>query len=101
MEEGYLKLWDGGCPSSSRIIEDIDRVLDVAYPMLYENRGIALHDLERRIGRRRKESSSFQSKKRGGKRVKNNEFKTCEYIHESIANMKELLINTSIERFTS
>ena len=48
MEAGYLKLWDHtlpkgqGCPSSDRIIHDIKGVLEVAYPKLYQARGIAL-----------------------------------------------------------
>ena len=64
MEEGYLKLWnqpyDEGIPSSKRIIEDIHRVVNVAWPIIYQSRGIAVHDLCQRAGRRKDENQTIK-----------------------------------------
>ena len=56
MEEGYLKLWnqpdDSGVPSSRRIIQDVTKVLNEAWPAIYKNRGRACHDFCSRNGQR-------------------------------------------------
>ena len=59
MEEGYLNLWnqpdDEVFPSSKRIIENIHHVVNVAWPTIYQESGIDVHDLCLRAGRRHDE----------------------------------------------
>ena len=81
IEEGYLKLCnkydDEGIPSSKRVIEDIHRVVNVAWPSIYQARGIDVHDLCQRVGRRNSEINT--KNKRGGKRTKNTGFGIIDY----------------------
>ena len=105
MERGYMKLWDStrpegeGCPSSSRIIHDINEVITVAYPDLYKARGVALYH-ESRNGRRRQETLTESSSSRGGKREKKEEYDLSDiWIHESVRHLKGEAIGQSKTRF--
>ena len=98
MERGYLKLWEPdqpgreeGCPSSSRILTDINNVIHRAYPALYQNRGIAVHHLCERSGRRRQEvmlGKKPVESKRGGARKKSENYDIGDnWVHPSVRHL--------------
>ena len=100
MERGYLKLWDHtlpegeGCPSSARILRDINQVVNISYKRLYDARGIALQHVARK-GRRATQCVREKSKNWGGKRVKSETYHAgVEWIHPSIVS----LIGEEIEK---
>ena len=106
MEQGYARLWDStrpegeGCPSSERIIHDIRHVVHVAYPALYEARGVALYH-NARSGRRRQElMTDDRMCSRGGSREKAEEYELNDmWIHESVSHLQGQSLIRSANRF--
>ena len=80
MQRAYLKLWDPslgpdeGAPTSKRIQEDINRVINETYLDIFYNRGMALAGNHRCKGRRKHECGL--KGKRGGARIKKPKMKT-------------------------
>lgn len=98
MARSYLRLWDpslgidAGCPTSDRICEDINRIIDHTYLSIVNNRGRALHGAHSvEAGRRRKESGKKGG--RGGKRVKIYDDDTIGWVHPSIAHLLDSVVN--------
>ena len=64
LAKAYERIWDptlgldAGAPTSDRICEDINRIIDKTYLSIVENRGRALYGLHTCEGRRRKECGS-------------------------------------------
>ena len=105
MEMGYSKLWTSsrsegeGCPSSHRIIHDIHQVVHVAYPQLYQARGVALYHDTRR-GRRDNESVTESENTRGGARIKSDEYDLSDiWVHESVRHLQKESIILSESRY--
>ena len=92
MEEGYLKLWnqpdESGVPSSRRIIQDVTKVLNEAWPAIYKARGKACHHLCSRNGRR----NTIKTKNKKHTRahtIKIEHFGVLDdFIHPSVSNHK-------------
>ena len=96
MSSAYHRIWDTslgihqGCPTSSRICEDINRVVDHAYLDVVNNRGRALHGNHTCVSRRRSESGSKGG--HGGKRVKGVVAQDIDWVHESIAYLRDEVV---------
>jgi hypothetical protein len=99
----YLRLWDGdlggSCPSSKRIIEDVDKCFR-SMTIYHNNKGCYSPELgdNPRHGHREKTNSGL--KKRGGKRTRDTvQNHTTVFVHPSSQHGIAVKINNSQQNF--
>ena len=92
MNNAYLCIWNPslgihcGAPTSNRIIEDISRVVDEVYFLIYKNRGRALHGAHTCSSRRRSKSGNKGSG-HGGQRIKQEKEDDLGWVHPSVTHL--------------
>ena len=97
MALAYKRIWDlnhginGGAPTSKRICEDINRILDKTYLSIVAARGRALYGLHTCTGRRKQEIGS-KGGRHGGSPVKNKKDDIIEWVHPDVTHLLESVV---------
>ena len=99
MSDAYRRIWDpslgphAGAPTSKRIIQDINRLVDETYLSIVAYRGRALYGAHKCEGRRKTQLGSMGGRNHGGVRVKKYNTDNIAWVHPDITHLLDNVVN--------